>query len=175
MIFKPILTPSWSLSRASWPYLEANLGHRGANLGHLGANLGPSWGHLGAILGHFGVKDQKRETQGQSDRRIGAIFGPLLGPISGLCWASGALLKRLETIKILNRKCPFCIVNYNTKWPSGGPREGQVGVMLGSSWHLQGILISLLIILATKVDIRGGEEVLGGGRPGPRRPLGRRI
>ena len=31
------------------------------------------------------------------------------------------------------------IVNYNTKGLSGGPREGQVGVMLGSSWHLQGI------------------------------------
>ena len=53
-----------------------------------------------------------------------------------------------------------------------GPLRGHVGAMLGSSWHLQGILTSLLIILATKVDIRGGKSLFGGGHRGPGGPWG---
>ena len=34
--------------------------------------------------------------------------------------------------------------------------------MLGSSWHLQGIVTPVLITLATKVDIRRGGVILGG-------------
>ena len=37
----------------------------------------------------------------------------------------------------------------------GGPREGHVGVMLGSSWHLKGILKHLNIVLPTKTE-KGG-------------------
>ena len=44
-----------------------------------------------------------------------------------------------------------------------GPLRGHVGAMLGSGWHIQGILTSLLIILATKVDIRGGDPPFWGG------------
>ena len=44
-----------------------------------------------------------------------------------------------------------------------GPLRGHVGAMLGSSWHLKGILTPLINILATEVDIRGGGSLLGGG------------
>ena len=94
----------------------------------------------------FQHRSPKRECAGQSEMRIWAVFGPLLGPIWGLCWAPGAVLRRLKTIKMRNAKCSKYTVNYRSKWPSGGPREGQVGVMLGSSWHLKGILTSLIII-----------------------------
>ena len=70
-------------------------------------------------------------------------------------------------------KCSNNIVKYRSDWPSGGPRGGHVGVMLGSSWHLKGILTPLIIILATKVNLRGGEVYFLGGGEGPGRPLGR--
>ena len=69
-----------------------------------------------------------------------------------------------------NIKCSKNIVKYRSDWPSGGPREGHVGVMLGSSWPLKGILRHLNIILTTKVNFRGGEPDLGSLREGgPRR------
>ena len=64
---------------------------------------------------------------------------------------------------------PFKIVIFGVR---RGPLRGHVGAMLGSSWHLQGILTSLLIILATKVDIRGGDSLFGGGQRGPGGPWG---
>ena len=53
-------------------------------------------------------------------------------------------------------KCSKTHVNYMSDWPSGGPRQGHVGVMLGLSWPLKGILRRLNISLPTKVNLRGG-------------------
>ena len=36
--------------------------------------------------------------------------------------------------------------------------KGQVGVLLGSSWALKGILRHLTIILPAEVNLRGGES-----------------
>ena len=64
-------------------------------------------------------------------------------------------------MKKRNIKCSKNIVKYRSDWPSGGPREGHVGVMLGSSWHLKGILTPLIIIVAAKVNLRGGDTNFG--------------
>ena len=120
----------------------------------------------------FQHRNRKRECADQSEIRIWAVLGPVLGPIWGLYWAPGFLFRRFKTIKIRNRKCSKYIVNYRSEWPSGGPREVRVGVILGSSWHLKGILTRRIITLATKVDIRGGGSFFGGGRPGPGGPWG---
>ena len=58
------LGPSWG---RSWSIL----GHLRAILGYLGTVLGPSW----APLGHHGA------VLGLSRGRLGAILGPLLGPV----------------------------------------------------------------------------------------------
>ena len=51
--------------------------------------------------------------------------------------------------------------------------KGQVGVLLGSSWALKGILRHLTIILPAEVNLRGGGAVFPGlcrarGTPGGR-------
>ena len=51
--------------------------------------------------------------------------------------------------------------------------KGQVGVLLGSSWALKGILRHLTIILPAEVNLRGGESHFPGlcrarGGPGGR-------
>ena len=77
-------------------------------------------------------------------------------------------------IKIRNIKCSKTIVKHRSDGPSGGPREGHVGVMLGSSWLLKGILRHVNIILPTKVHFRGGKANLGSLREGgPRREKGK--
>ena len=48
------------------------------------------------------------------------------------------------------------IIKHRSDGPSGGPREGHVGVMLGLSWLLKGILKRLNITYPTKVNLRGG-------------------
>ena len=73
-------------------------------------------------------------------------------------------------IKIRNIKCSKTIVKHRSDGPSGGPREGQVGVMLGSSWLLKGILRHLNIILPTKLNLRGVSHIPGGFTRAPGAP-----
>ena len=54
-----------------------------------------------------------------------------------------------------------------------GPCRGHLGAMLGSSWHLQSILTSLIIILTTKVDMMaqdGPKMAQDGPKMAPRWP-----
>ena len=107
-------------------------------------------------------RKRKRETRDQSEMRIWADLGALLGPMLGRCWAPCRLMRHLKTIKIRNIKCSKNTVNYRSDWPSGGPRDGQVGVKLGSSWAPKGILKHLNIVLPTKVNLRGVRPIPGG-------------
>ena len=91
-----------------------------ATLNRLGAILGSSWGRLGAILG-------------PSWGRLGAVLGlpwGLLGPSRGH-------LGHLKMRKLRNMKYYKTPVNYRSDWPSGGPREGQVGVKMRSGGVLE--------------------------------------
>ncbi len=161
-----------------WP----QVGPKGAQDGPQRAQDGPKSAPKGPKRGPKAVQNRsskafrnrsrKRETPPQSQTRIWADFGALLGPIWGLCWAPGALLRRLKTMKMRNIECSKYLVKYRSDWPSGGPREGQVGVMLGSSWPQKGILRQLNIILPTKVNFREGEGNLPGVRRAPGGPWG---
>mgnify|MGYP007042616421 CR=1 FL=1 len=120
----------------------------------------------------FQHRSRKRETPHQSQTRIWAVLGALLGPMLGLCWAPGGLITHLKTIKIRNIKCSKTIVKHRSDGPSGGPREGHVGVMLGSSWHLKGILRHLNIILPTKLNLKGAGTLFRGFTRAPEAPRG---
>ena len=152
-----VLFGSWANLGRPWGQLGAILGHLGTSwtlyleaiLAPLGANLGPSWailGQLGSILGptwailgpSWGQRPKKGDSQSISPADRGHFWTPL-GAHIGLCWASRALLRRLEAIYVRNRKCPFYIVNYNAKSPSGGLQDSQVGVLLTPSSHLGSI------------------------------------
>ena len=155
-----------------WP----QVGPKGAQDGPQRAQDGPKSAPKGPKSGPKAVQNRsskafrhrsrKRETPGQSETGIWADFGALLGPIWGLCWAPGALLRRLKTIKMRNIECSKYLVKYRSDWPSGGPRQGQVGVMLGSSWPKKGILRQLNIILPTKVK-KEGVAIISRGFDGP--------
>ena len=82
-------------------------------------------------------------------------------------------MRLLKTIKVRNIKCSNNLVNSQTDWPSGRPREGHVGVMLGSSWPMEDILRDLNMILPTKIEYRGVDHHAGTVRPGPGPPRGR--
>ena len=75
-------------------------------------------------------------------------------------------------MKMRNIKCAKNIIKYRSDWPSGGPRESHVGVMLGSSWPFDGIVQHLNIIYPPKINLRGGESHWEGGLPGPGGPRG---
>ena len=69
-------------------------------------------------------------------------------------------------MKDLPRKMP-------TFGVQGGPWSDQVGAMLGSSWHLKGILRRLIFIMVSELNLGGGDPDLRELRPGPGGPLGR--
>ena len=81
-------------------------------------------------------------------------------------------MRLLKTIKVRNIKCSKTIVKHRSDGPSGGPREGHVGVKLGSSWLLKGILRHLKIILPTKANLRGVRPIPGGFTRAPEAPRG---
>ena len=81
-------------------------------------------------------------------------------------------MRLLKTIKVRNIKCSKTIVKHRSDGPSGGPREGHVGVKLGSSWPLKGILRHLNIILPTKVNLRGGKSHFRSFTRAPEAPRG---
>ena len=51
--------------------------------------------------------------------------------------------------------------------------KGQVGILLGSSWPLKGILRHLTIILPAEVNLRGGDTDFPGLVSGPGDPRGK--
>ena len=91
-------------------------GHFESSWSRLGVVLGPSWGHLGAVLGPLGAV-------------LGLPWG-LLGP-------SWGHLGHLKMRKLRNMSYYKIPVNYRSDWPSGGPREGQVGVKMRSGGVLE--------------------------------------
>ena len=160
------MAPSWPQRRPRWPQRRPTWVPKGPKRGpkSLPNKSSKACPH----------RSRETETPHQSETSILDIFGALLEPLLGPCWVPWELIKPLKTTEIRNIKCPKTIVKYRSDGPSGSPREGHVGVMLGSSWHLKGILRHMNIILPTKLNLRGARPIFRGSA-GTRGPPGEGI
>ena len=124
----PKMAPRWPKMAPRWPQDDP----RGAQVGpKRGPKMVPNRSSEA-----FQHRRQKRETDDKSEMPILRDFGPLLGPIQGLCWAPERLLNPLKTmkmrnIKMLNKRCKIH-VGLALGASKRGPCWGHVGVKLAS-------------------------------------------